>query len=47
MNHRQLVINKMNEDLDADIKPFVWTTIPLTLRRFWLSYFKEKRLIQK
>lgn len=43
MNTRQMVIAKMNQNQEADVKPFTWNTTPRSLRRFWLRYFEEQK----
>lgn len=43
MNIRQQILNKMNENQEADVRPYSWVTTPLSLRRFWANYFREKK----
>jgi len=43
MTIRQQIISKMNEGQEMDVKPFVWSTIPRSLRLFWIQYFKNQK----
>jgi len=34
------IVAKLNENQESDVVPYVWETIPLSLRRFWANYFR-------
>ena len=39
---RQKVVAKMNEGQEPDTKPFTWGNTPISLRIFWMRYFREQ-----
>jgi hypothetical protein len=40
---QQKIIDKVNENQEADVVPYTWETIPLSLRRFWLQYLANQQ----
>ena len=44
---QQKVIDKVNEGQEADVVPYTWETIPLSLRRFWLQYLANQKKINR
>ena len=39
---RQKVVAKMNEGQEPDTKPFTLGSVPISLRIFWMRYFREQ-----
>jgi hypothetical protein len=40
---QKLIINKVNESQEIDVKPYTWQTIPKSLKRFWANYFENNK----
>jgi hypothetical protein len=40
---RKLIIDKVNENQEIDVKPYVWENIPNSLKRFWANYFQNHK----
>lgn len=38
---KQKIIDKLNEGQELDVELYTWETIPSSLKRFWLNYFKK------
>ena len=38
---RKQIIDKVNESQEKDVTPYVWETIPNTLKYFWANYFQN------
>jgi len=37
---QQKIIDKVNENQEPDVELYTWETIPLSLRKFWVNYFR-------
>lgn len=37
------IIEIVNSGQEADVVPYTWETIPLSLRRFWLQYLANQK----
>lgn len=40
MDIKQKIIDKMNEGQEVDVPKYTWETIPDSLKRFWINYYK-------
>lgn len=45
MNRKQQIINKLNENQEPDAHKYTWKTIPLSLKKFWMNYFDQKKSV--
>ena len=34
------IIDKLNEGQESDVPLYTWKTIPQSLKRFWINYYK-------
>lgn len=39
---KQKIIDKLNKGQEIDVSLYTWETIPQSLKRFWLNYYKNK-----
>jgi hypothetical protein len=37
------IVEILNTNQEADVIPYTWETIPLSLRRFWASYLANQQ----
>jgi len=37
---KQKIIDKLNEGQESDVPKYTWNTIPESLKRFWINYYK-------
>jgi hypothetical protein len=37
------IVEIVNQNQEADVVPYTWETIPLSLRRFWLQYLANQQ----
>jgi len=37
------IVEILNKNQEADVIPYTWETIPLSLRRFWASYLANQQ----
>jgi hypothetical protein len=40
MDIKQKIIDKMNQGQEVDVPLYTWETIPQSLKRFWIKYYK-------
>lgn len=39
---KKKIIDKLNKGQEIDVSLYTWETIPQSLKRFWLNYYKNK-----
>tara|TARA_R110000782_G_scaffold52110_1_gene111919 strand:- start:156 stop:290 length:135 start_codon:yes stop_codon:yes gene_type:complete len=42
VRNKNRIIKKMNEGQESDVTPYVWKSIPDSLKYFWNEYFNNK-----
>ena len=40
MDIKQKIIDKLNQGQELDVPLYTWETIPESLKRFWINFYK-------
>lgn len=40
---KEKIISKVNEGQESDVPPYIWETIPDSIKRFWINEFNKMK----